>query len=459
MDSISQVIHDCETCAMIKQAKRLKPLWYGGRWSRYKYGEAWQIDYITLPQTRQGKHYVLTMDKDRDVAWEPPRALIPSFSPLPCTWSSHPLSPPSPDTFPGVRRVSGAARGCPAALPGAGPAGDGELEPPPASRIPFPCPSQAGASSGCRARSAAAFGTLSDSRRVKQVFSSKMSLQVLVLCLTYSGLGKANVLPQEHKKVRMGDSATLSCALTKPMDVVQVTWQKDSEDFHDNTHDNIATYSTSNGLKIHKPYEDRMNFTSLELNKTSITFWVTRMEDSGCYKCVFNAFPLGPFSATTCLSVFGLNASVHHNISEGHLIAICNADGFPEPTITWNNLFDSTPTQKIVKHKNGIVSITSKLEIYNIQSIKAQDLTCRVNNTDETFELPVKIGEGRKGIIIALAGDYCGVSCSHHSSDSDYTVLEEDPVQEELKWILEDFCPSNSSLEVSSLKSALHIVT
>ncbi|RMC00134.1 hypothetical protein DUI87_23544 [Hirundo rustica rustica] len=49
MDSISQVIHDCETCAAIKQAKRVKPLWYGGRWSKYKYGEAWQIDYITLP--------------------------------------------------------------------------------------------------------------------------------------------------------------------------------------------------------------------------------------------------------------------------------------------------------------------------------------------------------------------------------------------------------------------------
>ncbi|RMC19196.1 hypothetical protein DUI87_03801 [Hirundo rustica rustica] len=61
MDSISQVIHDCETCAAIIQAKRVKPLWYGGRWSKYKYGEAWQVDYITLPQTRQGKRYVLTM--------------------------------------------------------------------------------------------------------------------------------------------------------------------------------------------------------------------------------------------------------------------------------------------------------------------------------------------------------------------------------------------------------------
>ncbi|XP_056371387.1 uncharacterized protein LOC130266095 [Oenanthe melanoleuca] len=61
MDSITQVIHDCDTCAAIKQAKRVKPLWYGGRWSKYRYGEVWQIDYIALPQTRQGKRYVLTM--------------------------------------------------------------------------------------------------------------------------------------------------------------------------------------------------------------------------------------------------------------------------------------------------------------------------------------------------------------------------------------------------------------
>ncbi|RMC18933.1 hypothetical protein DUI87_03531 [Hirundo rustica rustica] len=61
INNISQVIHNCETCAAIKQAKRVKPLWYGGRWLKHRYGEAWQIDYITLPQTCQGKRYVLTM--------------------------------------------------------------------------------------------------------------------------------------------------------------------------------------------------------------------------------------------------------------------------------------------------------------------------------------------------------------------------------------------------------------
>jgi len=61
MDAIAEVIHECETCAAIKKAKRVKPPWYGGRWLKYKYGEAWQIDYITLPQTCQGKRCVLTM--------------------------------------------------------------------------------------------------------------------------------------------------------------------------------------------------------------------------------------------------------------------------------------------------------------------------------------------------------------------------------------------------------------
>ncbi|NWV05044.1 OX2G protein, partial [Ptilonorhynchus violaceus] len=193
-------------------------------------------------------------------------------------------------------------------------------------------------------------------------------------------------------EVRMGENVTLSCALTEPKDVLQVTWQKDLV----NQQINIATYSKTNGLKIQKPYQDRVNFTSLELNKTSITFWDTRIDDSGCYKCLFNSYPSGSLSGDTCLSVFALNASVQYNISEGHLIVTCNADGFPEPTITWNNLFNSTPTQKTVTHNNGIVSITSKLEIYNTESISEPDLTCRVNNTKEKIELPVKI-KGEEG--------------------------------------------------------------
>ena len=61
MDAMAQVIHECETCAAIKQAKQLKPQQYGEQWLKYKHEEAWQIDNITLPQSPQGKIHVLTI--------------------------------------------------------------------------------------------------------------------------------------------------------------------------------------------------------------------------------------------------------------------------------------------------------------------------------------------------------------------------------------------------------------
>ncbi|KAK4825401.1 hypothetical protein QYF61_027167 [Mycteria americana] len=85
MDTIAQVIHECETCAAIKQAKRLKPMWYGGRWLKYKYGEAWRIDYITLPQNPKASAMCLPWWK------QPPdgRKLIlcPMLSPGTLSWA------------------------------------------------------------------------------------------------------------------------------------------------------------------------------------------------------------------------------------------------------------------------------------------------------------------------------------------------------------------------------------
>jgi len=78
MDTIAQVIHECETCAAVKQAKRVKFQWYEGRWLKYKYGEAWQIDYITLPQTCQGKRYVLCATwRPQPIGWKPTLCLMP----------------------------------------------------------------------------------------------------------------------------------------------------------------------------------------------------------------------------------------------------------------------------------------------------------------------------------------------------------------------------------------------
>ncbi len=42
MDTIAQVMYDCEMYIAIKQDKRMKTLWVEGQCQKYKYGEAWQ---------------------------------------------------------------------------------------------------------------------------------------------------------------------------------------------------------------------------------------------------------------------------------------------------------------------------------------------------------------------------------------------------------------------------------
>ncbi|XP_068002250.1 uncharacterized protein, partial [Melanerpes formicivorus] len=61
-----------------RQAKQIKPLWYGDRWSKYKYGEAWQIDYITVPCSRSDtpglcarRHFGSVADRDRSSGTAP----------------------------------------------------------------------------------------------------------------------------------------------------------------------------------------------------------------------------------------------------------------------------------------------------------------------------------------------------------------------------------------------------
>lgn len=42
-------------------AKPLKPLRYGRQWLKYKCGEVWQVDHITVPQSDNSEYCVLSM--------------------------------------------------------------------------------------------------------------------------------------------------------------------------------------------------------------------------------------------------------------------------------------------------------------------------------------------------------------------------------------------------------------
>ncbi|TRZ23868.1 hypothetical protein HGM15179_003220, partial [Zosterops borbonicus] len=61
MDSVSQIIHDCDTCAAIKQAKGVKPLWYGRRWSKSTSFIMMPMDKAEIPDASKSHGTILSI--------------------------------------------------------------------------------------------------------------------------------------------------------------------------------------------------------------------------------------------------------------------------------------------------------------------------------------------------------------------------------------------------------------
>lgn len=109
---------------------------------------------------------------------------------------------------------------------------------------------------------------------------------------------------QVNKKVQSvqaGGNVTFSCQSATKEDVIQVTWQKET----DGTEDNIATYSVMNGQKIAKDYVSHVSFAHSELRASAISLHGVTLQDEGCYKCIFNTFPSGAVTGRMCLKVYG----------------------------------------------------------------------------------------------------------------------------------------------------------
>uniref|UniRef100_A0A8C5JS62 Ig-like domain-containing protein n=1 Tax=Junco hyemalis TaxID=40217 RepID=A0A8C5JS62_JUNHY len=109
------------------------------------------------------------------------------------------------------------------------------------------------------------------------------------------------VTNRKVQSVQAGGNVTFSCRSVTKEDVIQVTWQKET----DGTEDNIATYSTINGQKIAKAYVSHVSFAHSELQASAISLHGVTLQDEGCYKCIFNTFPSGAVTGRMCLKVYG----------------------------------------------------------------------------------------------------------------------------------------------------------
>ncbi|MED6252865.1 hypothetical protein ATANTOWER_018273, partial [Ataeniobius toweri] len=98
-----------------------------------------------------------------------------------------------------------------------------------------------------------------------------------------------------------GEDAPLSCQLLETKDVQQVTWQKVLE----KTERNVCTYSEFFGETVDPGFKEKVQFTEVGLQKSSIVIRSATEQDEGCYLCLFNIYPDGALIGRTCLKIYG----------------------------------------------------------------------------------------------------------------------------------------------------------
>ncbi|NWW70698.1 NECT1 protein, partial [Climacteris rufus] len=97
----------------------------------------------------------------------------------------------------------------------------------------------------------------------------------------------------------LGGEVNFYCNFSLWMDVLQVTWQKRNG----SSFQNMATYSTTRGLKLIGPFQKKMYFTIATPKASAITLQNLTFEDDSYYRCIFNVFPRGSFSKEICLNI------------------------------------------------------------------------------------------------------------------------------------------------------------
>ncbi|XP_031669135.1 OX-2 membrane glycoprotein isoform X3 [Oncorhynchus kisutch] len=184
------------------------------------------------------------------------------------------------------------------------------------------------------------------------------SYLTLLLLFLPEGLSQL-VRTQQVVIATMGEDAHFSCRLMKPKDVLQVTWQKVTP----GATENVATYNKRFGPVVNPPFQRNVEFEDEGLQNCSIIIRGVSRGDESCYKCLFNTYPEGAISGTTCLQInelYGPSLLITQT-NNSHTTLSCSATGRPAPTITWDhieNISLDKSTMADITHPNETVTVT-----------------------------------------------------------------------------------------------------
>ncbi|XP_010171041.2 OX-2 membrane glycoprotein [Antrostomus carolinensis] len=226
----------------------------------------------------------------------------------------------------------------------------------------------------------------------------------MVACLLLSSIwtivsGSVQVMHSKVQSVQAGENITFSCQLVTKEDVLQVTWQKET----DGAEDNIATYSTMNGQKIAKDYVSHVSFVHSELQASAISLRRVTLQDEGCYKCIFNTFPLGAVTGRMCLKVYAISdPKVEAKLipspdkaedSEKVVGISCSATGKPAPKITWHlpSILQQKPREYHIRLSNQTVTVISNFTHTHSKILQEYPISCMIQHPslNMTLVLPM----------------------------------------------------------------------
>ncbi|CAN2391327.1 hypothetical protein PRIEUP_LOCUS1366, partial [Pristimantis euphronides] len=93
-------------------------------------------------------------------------------------------------------------------------------------------------------------------------------------------------------------TADLICRVSPSVDIVQVTWQKKTQ----NSYETLVTHSRRFGVKIPDTYKNSISVLENEDPGTScITLSQQEMEGGSCYTAIFNIYPYGALRGEVCV--------------------------------------------------------------------------------------------------------------------------------------------------------------
>nr|XP_047913061.1 OX-2 membrane glycoprotein-like isoform X1 [Anser cygnoides]XP_047913062.1 OX-2 membrane glycoprotein-like isoform X1 [Anser cygnoides]XP_047913063.1 OX-2 membrane glycoprotein-like isoform X1 [Anser cygnoides] len=243
----------------------------------------------------------------------------------------------------------------------------------------------------------------------------------LLLCSLWSlASGSVQVTHMKVQSVQAGGNVTFSCQLATNEDVIQVTWQKEM----DGDEGNIATYSTINGQKIAKDYDSHVSFADSGLQTSAISLHKVTLQDEGCYKCIFNTFPLGAITGRTCLKVYAISDPKVEakfipspDISEDSEKVVgmsCSATGKPAPKISWSlpSILLQKPREYHVRLGNQTVTVISNFTHTLSKILQEYPIACVIQHPslNVTLALPMdSLAQGQDSAMALSVATVVGV--------------------------------------------------